>query len=86
LRLGAFFWEEASATVVTVLWVTVLMPNEQDADIHSHETIDDRIGEAVRRKPTTVAPVGILGPGLASRRPATRSHSSRNFSFEGFDW
>jgi hypothetical protein len=39
-----------------VLWVAVLMPNDQDADIRIHETIDDRIGETVKRKPTTVAP------------------------------
>ena len=39
-----------------MLWVAVLMPNDQDPDIRTHETIDDRIGEAVKRKPATVAP------------------------------
>ena len=39
-----------------MLWVAVLMPNDQDPDIRTHETIDDRIGETVKRKPTTVSP------------------------------
>jgi len=33
-----------------------LMPNDQDPDIRICRTIDDRIGEAVQRKPTTVTP------------------------------
>ena len=53
-----YFLEVASATVATVLWVAVLMPNDQDPDIRVHETIDDRIGEAVKREPTTIASGG----------------------------
>lgn len=30
------------------------MPNDQDPDIRTYATIDDRIGEAVQRKPATI--------------------------------
>lgn len=53
-----------SAAVTTVLWVAVLMPNDQDPDIRVHETIDDRIGKAVKRKPATVAPSGDSKAGI----------------------
>jgi len=38
-----------------MLWVAMLMPNDQNTNIRVHETIDDRIRETVKRKPTTVA-------------------------------
>jgi hypothetical protein len=50
-----------------VLWVAVLMPNDQDPDIRVHETIDDRMGEAVQRKPATFAPSGDSKPRIRDK-------------------
>jgi hypothetical protein len=47
-----------------VLWVAVLMSNNQDPDIRADETIDDCIREAVKRKPATVVPSGDSKAGI----------------------
>lgn len=58
----------ASAAIVTVLWVAMLMPGDQDANIRVHEAIDDRIGKAVKRKPTTVALGGNSKAGVFHKK------------------